>query len=110
LQFSMQKEVRAFPECCSAQPERTGPKPRTAYPPNFRPVTSRPRAVARSVSGANFPLSTYSVFGKKNVSQENENIFAGLRNLGFCPLLKDKLHPLVLQVIVQASAEPLFSE
>jgi len=36
----MQEEVRAFPECCSAQPERTGLKTRTAYPPNFRPVTS----------------------------------------------------------------------
>jgi hypothetical protein len=29
---------------------------------------------SKSVSGVNFPLSTYSVFGQKNVSRENENI------------------------------------
>ncbi len=31
---------------------------------------------SKSVSGVNFPLSTYSVFGEKNVSRENENILA----------------------------------
>src|SRR5216683_1790871 len=29
---------------------------------------------SKSVSGVNFPLPTYSVFGEKNVSRENENI------------------------------------
>ena len=29
----------------------------------------------------NFPLSTYSVLGKKNVSQKKENTFAGLKGL-----------------------------
>jgi hypothetical protein len=36
---------------------------------------------SKGVRCVNFPLSTYSVLGKKNVSQKKENTFEGLKGL-----------------------------
>jgi hypothetical protein len=41
-------------------------------------------AAAKGVTGVNFPLSTYSAFGEKNVSQENKNNLPRIRPAAGC--------------------------
>ena len=60
-------------------------------PDESRPLRLDATQQQRS-SRVNFPLSTYSVLGKKNVSQEKENIFEGLqKGCVHCPQNQDKL-------------------
>jgi hypothetical protein len=58
----------------------------------------------------NFPLSTYSVFAKKNVSQEHKNIWTESRSTAVCPHIRTNPRPLgPLLVVLQRFAQLVFT-
>ena len=58
----------------------------------------------------NFPLSTYSVFAKKNVSQEHKNIWRESRSTAACPHIRTNPRRLgLLLVLLQRFAQLVFT-
>jgi hypothetical protein len=59
-------------------------------PPEHLARCVLPPHSSKAVSRVNFPLSTYSVFGEENVSEENENTFGHSERSDVLSLGEDK--------------------